>query len=89
MFYCSKLPNFAELNIKDLNMLHCVIAIARVVDDNQFRRFIKRSSIACDVVRVYRPHNSDLCIKVPFAAVPRVLDFLKKNVICYCVLYYV
>lgn len=49
-------------------MLHCVIAIARVVDDNQFRKYIKRSSIASDVVRVYRPHFQDLCIKVPFAS---------------------
>lgn len=70
-------------------MLHCVIAIARVVDDNQFRRYIKRSSIASDVARVYRPHLSDLCIKVPFASVPRVLRFLKQNAISYCVKYYV
>lgn len=67
-------------------MLHCVIAIARVVDDNQFRKYIKRSAIASDVVRVYRPHFQDLCIKVPFASVPRVLGFLKRNVIQYCVI---
>lgn len=70
-------------------MLHCVIAITRVVDDNQFRRYIKRSAIASDVVRVYRPYNEDLCIKVPFASVPRVLAFLKKNVIQYFVKRYV
>lgn len=70
-------------------MLFFVIAIARVVDDNQFRRFIKRSEISSHVVRVYRPRYEDLLIKVPFASVPRVLDFLKKNVIQYCVKRYV
>lgn len=70
-------------------MLHCVIAISRVVDDNQFRIFIKRSAISSEIVRVYRPRYQDLCIKVPFASVPRVLSFLKKNVIQYCVIKYV
>lgn len=70
-------------------MLHCVIAIGRVFDDNQFRRFIKSSEISSDVVRVYRPHYEDLLIKVPFSSVPRVLRFLKQNVIEYCVLKYV
>lgn len=70
-------------------MLHCVIAIARVVDDNQFRKFIKCSEIASDLVRVYRPRYEDLLIKVPFAAVPRVVTFLKKNVIEYHILRYV
>lgn len=70
-------------------MLHCVIAIARVVDEKQFRRFIKRSDIASEVVRVYRSRYADLLIKVPFASVPRVLAFLKKNVIEYSVLRYV
>ena len=70
-------------------MLHCVIAIAHVVDDNKFRRYIKRSAIASDVVRVYRPRYEDLLIKVPFSSVPRVLQFLEKNVIQYCILRYV
>lgn len=70
-------------------MLHCIIAIARGIDDNQFRKFIKSSEISSDVVRVYRPHYEDLLIKVPFAAVPRVLCFLKQNVIEYCVKRYV
>lgn len=71
------------------HMLYCVIAISRVFDDNQFRKFIKRSEIAPYVVRVYRPHYEDLLIKVPFASVPRVLRFLKQNVIQYCVERYV
>ena len=70
-------------------MLHCVIAIARVVDDNQFRKFIKRSSIASHVVRVYRPSHEDLLIKVPFASVPRVVSFLNEHAIQYCILRYV
>ena len=70
-------------------MLHCIISIARVVDDNQFRKFIRRSEIASHVVRVYRPHLQDLCIKVPFSSVPRVLRFLKYNVVEYCVIKYV
>ncbi len=68
---------------------YCIIAIARVVDDNQFRKFIKRSEIASDLVRVYRPRYEDLLIKVPFAAVCRVVNFLKKNAIQYCILRYV
>lgn len=70
-------------------MLHCIIAIARVVDDNQFRKFIKRSEIASDLVRVYRLRNEDLWIKVPFASVPRVRTFLLKNNIEHCIIKYV
>lgn len=70
-------------------MLHCVIAIACVADDNQFRKFIKRSSISSDVVRVYRLRNQDLWIKVPFSSVSRVLSFFNKNDIQYCVMKYV
>ena len=70
-------------------MLHCIIAIGCVSDDNQFRKFIKRSAVSSEIVRVYRPRYGDLCIKVPFASVPRVLSFLKKNVIRYCVIKYV
>lgn len=67
-------------------MLHyCVIAIARVVDDNQFRKFIKRSEISSLVLRVYRPRYEDLLIKVPFMKVPRVIVFLQKNVIQYSI----
>lgn len=62
-------------------LLYGIIAIGHVVDDNQFRKFIKKSEIASDVVRVYRPHCEDLLIKVPFAAVPRVVQFLRENVI--------
>ena len=70
-------------------MLHCVISIARVVNDNKFRAFIKRSEIASVIVRVYRPRNEDLCIKVPLAFVPRVIAFLKKNVVEYSIKRYV
>lgn len=62
---------------------YCVISIPRVVNDNQFRKFIKRSEIASYIVRVYRPRNDDLCIKVPLSSVPLVLTFLKNNVIEY------
>lgn len=68
---------------------YCIIAIARVVDDSQFRRFIKRSEIASGIVRVYRPRHEDLRIKVLFAHVPTVRAFLIKNVIIHRVLKYV
>lgn len=70
-------------------MLYCIISIARVVDDNQFRKFIKRSEIASGIVRVYCPRHDDLRIKVLFAHVPSVRAFLIKNVIKHRVLKYV
>ena len=40
---------------KVTSLKYCVIAIARVVDDNRFRKFIKRYEIASVIVRIYRP----------------------------------